>query len=280
MKNINTLVTAICFINRSKPGAEIYATFANRLLDDVMTKTPYDFRLITNEIEHFTNNQIKYSDRVILVEDKLENDKISIGVFNQLLKYKTMLGVDKKYDWLLYLDCDAGFIDTLDIDFVEYNTKQWESLGYDFMATRTNAILKEELSRYEEQKKEFHKKYPDQIFLPSHHESTLFSKKFIFYNVSSENGPFEWMNAKLPSEHIWYIKNNEKLEIMGNHFKVFNDKFQQQDPFNPITVDMEAFEVGVSAELAGYNIGELGSYGHHDVLKVGFNLNNWEKVKY
>ena len=52
-KNINILVSSICFINRNKSGAEIYATFANRQIDDAMTKTPYDIRVITNEPELF-----------------------------------------------------------------------------------------------------------------------------------------------------------------------------------------------------------------------------------
>jgi hypothetical protein len=42
---------------------------------------------------------------------------------------------------------------------------------------------------------------------------------------------------------------------------------------------MEAFEIGVSAFLAGYNVGEMGWGTSLEVLKVGFNHNNWEKVK-
>jgi hypothetical protein len=43
---------------------------------------------------------------------------------------------------------------------------------------------------------------------------------------------------------------------------------------------MEAFEVGVSSKLAGYNMGELGNEGEFHILNIGFNFNNWEKVKY
>ena len=60
----------------------------------------------------------------------------------------------------------------------------------------------------------------------------------------------------------------------------FNEKFETQTPDNLITWDMEAFEVGVSALLAGYNMGDLGNDGQFHVLKIGFNFNNWEKVKY
>jgi hypothetical protein len=278
-ENLNVLISAICFVNRKKPGAEIYATFANRLLNDVMTKTPYDFRIVTNEAFHFQENKDFWGDRVIVTEDKLENEKITVGPFNQLLKYKTMIGVDKKYNWLMYLDCDAGFTENLDVNLLEKQTKIWLDNGYDFIAPRTNAILKYELSDHESKKQIFEQSNPGVSYSPTAHGGNLFSAKFIFYNVSSEHGPHEWMEAKLPSEHIWYIKNDERLEKCGTQFKKFNEKFESQSPDNIITADMEAFEVGVSALLAGYNMGELGGE-HFSVMKVGFNFNNWEKVKY
>jgi hypothetical protein len=42
---------------------------------------------------------------------------------------------------------------------------------------------------------------------------------------------------------------------------------------------MEAFEIGVSAHLAGYNVKEMGWSNQNDIFKVGFNANNWEKIK-
>jgi hypothetical protein len=42
---------------------------------------------------------------------------------------------------------------------------------------------------------------------------------------------------------------------------------------------MEAFEIGVSAHHAGYNMGEMGWSNQSSIFKVGFNANNWEKVK-
>jgi hypothetical protein len=279
-EKLNILVSSICFINRNKPGAEIYATFANRLLNDVMTKTPYDFRVITNEPSHFYESQNKWGKRIIITEDNLVNERLTVGPFNQLLKYKTMLGVDKKYDWLLYLDCDAGFTGELDSNAIDQQTKVWESQGYDFLAARTNAVLRYELQDHEEKQKKFYELNPDNKFNPWTHGGNLFSAKFIFYNVTSENGPHEWMDAKLPSEHVWYIKNDNKMEKLGKQFKKFNEKFETQTPENLITWDMEAFEVGVSALISGYNMGDLGNDGQFHIFKIGFNLNNWEKVKY
>jgi hypothetical protein len=276
-KNINILVSSICFINRNKSGAEIYATFANRQIDDAMTKTPYDIRVITNEPELFEENQNKWGDRVTIVYDNLENNQIAVGPFNQLLKYKTMENVPKKYDWLLYLDCDAGFIDNVNVDLIEENIQRWEEQGYDILGTRTNCTVKGELLDHERRMEKAKSEGRELIIWG---EGNLFSAKFVYYGVSTENGPFEWFDAMMPSEHILLIKNNEKLSIMASEFKNFCTVFEKQmETGNIATWDMEAFEIGISAKLAGYNMGELGTYGHHDVLKVGFNSNNWEKIK-
>jgi len=51
------LVSTICFIqpNKIKDGAEIYATFANRLIDSTMEKTNFDIRVATNRPELFSD---------------------------------------------------------------------------------------------------------------------------------------------------------------------------------------------------------------------------------
>ena len=42
---------------------------------------------------------------------------------------------------------------------------------------------------------------------------------------------------------------------------------------------MESFEIGISAHLSGFNVREMGWENQHSILKVGFNANNWEKIK-
>jgi hypothetical protein len=275
---MNILISTICFINRNKLGAEIYATFANRLLNDVMTKTPYDFLITTNEPEHFEENKQKWGSRVSVRTEKLETHKLVVGVFNQLLKFYTIKEIDLKYNWVLYLDCDAGFTGEWNVSEVENFIKENESLGFDMFGTRTNAILKNELLEHEKIYK-IHEEEISKGNLNHYNPKTLFSNKFIFYNVTSSNGPFEWMDAKLPSEHVLLIKNDNKLEKMCKIFEEFCYTFETQGEF-PITIDMEAFEIGVSALLAGYNMGDFGNYGLYNVIKVVCNHNNWEKVKY
>jgi len=271
---MNILISTLCFINRDKPGAEIYATFAKRLIEDVLIKTPCDVLVTTNEIDLF--KEYENNTRVQIRSELLLNHKLTVSVFNQLLKFFTIKDIDSKYDWVLYLDCDAGITGPWDIEELNNTISQWEAEGYDMIGTRTNAILRNELADYENiltQHKEELKINPGTYFTDH-----LFGRKFRFYNVTTENGPVEWFDAKLPSEHVLLIKNNYKLPVMCKLFEEFCVKYESQDPV--ITTDMEAFEIGVSAKLAGYNMGDFGNYGLYHIIKIVCNFNNWEKVKY
>ena len=275
---MNILVSTICFVNRQKPGAEIYSTFAQRLIEDVMQKTPYDIMITTNEPEHFLNQKEIYGDRVIIRTELLETHRLTVGVFNQLLKFYSIKDIDLKYDWVLYLDCDAGISDTWDINEVKDMLNTNISSGIDMLGTRTNCILHTELQDHEIKVKE-HKKLIDAGQVNPYFAGNLFSNKFFFYEVSTENGPKEWFDAVLPSEHVFIVKNDERLPKMSKTFEDFCYKFETQGEY-PITVDMEAFEIGVSALLSGYKMGDFGNYGLYHIIKVTCNLNNWEKVKY
>jgi len=257
---INILVSTISFVNETKQGSEIYTTFAKRLIDDVITKTPYDVMVSTNQSELFSD--VEPSTRIIIKQQDMGNHKTHVGAFNQLLKFYAIKDINQKYDWVLYLDCDAGFTTSIDINQIEQFINSVEYAGYDMSALRTNAT-------YE---------WAEQEFLNTTDFNSwpkpLFNPKFFFY------GPHpEWKGAKLPSEHILLIKNNEKLSKMAEYFENFCTQFETQDPNSIITFDMEAFEIGVSAHLAGYNVKEMDWVNQNDVFKIGFNANNWEKIK-
>ena len=104
MKKI--LVSTISFVNHQKEGSEIYTTFAKRLVNDVLTKTNYDVRVSTNEPKYF--EELIGNDRVIINHCELGNHKTNVKAFNQLLKFYALKDVRNEYDWILYLDCDAG----------------------------------------------------------------------------------------------------------------------------------------------------------------------------
>jgi len=253
------LVSAISFVNEKKQGSEIYTTFAKRLVNDVLTKTPWDVMVSTNRADLFED--IK-SDRVKIKEEKLENHKTHVGAFNQLLKFYAIKDIDPSYDYVLYMDCDAGFTDNVNTDDVERMINHWESLGHDMVALRTDAT-------YDWAETEFNNTTDFNSW-----PKPLFNPKFLFYGVKEE-----WRGAKLPSEHVFLVKNTERLQVMANYFEDLCTLFETQDENYPVTYDMEAFEIGVSAHSAGINMGEMGWGNQVEILKVGFNANNWEKIK-
>jgi hypothetical protein len=253
------LVSAISFVNERKNGSEIYTTFAKRLIDDVLTKTPWDIMVSTNRGDLFQDIS---SDRLTINEDKLENHKTHVGAFNQLLKFISIKDIDPLYDYVLYMDCDAGFVDNVNLDDVDRMINYWESLGHDMVALRTDAT-------YDLSEKEFNETKDSETW-----PRPLFNNKFKFYGVRPE-----WRGSKLPSEHVFLVKNSEKLQVMANYFEDLCTLFETQDENNPITFDMEAFEIGVSAHSAGYNMGEMGWANQSSIFKIGFNANNWEKIK-
>lgn len=257
----NILISTISFFNPIKEGSEIYTTYAKRLISDVLSKTPYDIMVTTNLPEDFNDDFIKESNRVIIREDKLETHKTHVGAFNQLLKFTAIKDIDEKYDWVLYLDCDAGFTMEIDCDSINMMMDTWEQQGYDMLALLTNRT-------YEWAENE----YLENVKVNGYEK--LFDAKFRFYGINPE-----WRQATLPSEHCLLIKNNDKLPIMCSEFEKFCYQFETQDPNYIITYDMEAFEIGISALIAGYVVGEMEWGRHCELFKIGYNSNNWEKIK-
>lgn len=259
---MNILVSAISFVNQYKLGSEIYTTFASRLIDNTLNKTPFDIMVTTNapnDFQQYINNK-----RVIIKNETLINHKVYVKFFNQMLKFFAIRDIDSKYDWVLYLDCDAGFLSDINIEEIKQYLN--DNAEYDMFAVRTDATLAGE--------EQICKNYLDN---PNKEKMNppIFFEKFKFYEVQPE-----WYGACLPSEHILLLKNNHKLQPMSIQFEKFCTQFENQTNDPIIAADMEAFEIGVSAHLAGYRFKDLGHWGHHELLKVGFNLNNFEKVKY
>lgn len=258
MKKI--LVSTISYFNDKREKSVIYTTFAKRLINDVISKTPYDIMVNTNRSDLFED--IDKNERIIIRQNDLESHKTHVGVFNQLLKFSAIKDINSEYDYVLYLDCDAGFIDIVDTEQIDKHIELWESNGHDMVALRTNYPYTQ-----------VEKEYADVVNGVTK-EKKLFHQKIVFYGIKPE-----WRGSKLPSEHILLIKNDEKLPIMAKYFEDFCYEFETQDENHPVHYDMEAFEIGVSAFLAGYNMGEMGWQNQHEIFKVGFNANNWEKIK-
>lgn len=254
------LVSTISFVNTEKTGSEIYTTFAKRLVNDVLIKTPYSVMVSTNRSELF--DEVSKIDRVKINQVNMRNHRTHVGAFNQLLKFYAIQDIDSAYDWVLYLDCDAGFTEQINPIDIENYLNSCEFEGYDMCALRTDATYS----------------LSEQEFLETKDlnpwEQKLFNNKFRFYGANEL-----WRGAVLPSEHILLIKNNDKLSQMSKYFENFCTQFETQESDNIMTYDMEAFEIGVSAHLAGMKVKELGWNNQTNLLKIGFNANNWEKIK-
>jgi len=262
---MKVLVSTISYVNTfpGKEESELYLTFANRLANDVKTKTPFDIRINTNRKDFFEEDK-----RLSVKGDFLKDHYTHVGVFNQLLKFSALQQVDKKYDWVLYLDCDAGFTDNIDVDLVFEYINSLNQKNIEMVACRTDCTYESCLEEYNMSTKNG----TDFTYVDS--PSKLFNNKFQFYGVRDE-----WSGAKFPSEHFLLIKNTSKLQKMADHFEALCYEFETQDKNYPITWDMEAFEIGVAARLAGIDMQSIcGEFYNHN-LKIGFNFNNFENVK-
>jgi hypothetical protein len=261
------LVSTICFIqpNKIKDGAEIYATFANRLIDSTMEKTNFDIRVATNRPELFSDALLKYGDRVSLFVDTLEDKQVWVGAFNQLLKFLALKDVPSKYDYVLYLDCDSSFFKTVDNELVTETITKLEENNQNGMVNRSGTGY-----------------FLQQLTEHCSGIANMFSAKFNFYNLNLNTVPPEWEDAPMPCEHILFLKNEDnKLQIMSDKIAEFNEKLESQigQPYIACSPDMEAFELGIGVKVAGYKLAEIDSYIHHDVFCVKYNGSNWEKAK-
>jgi len=275
-KEFSVLITSICFIDKNQSTSSDYILSAHKLINDIMTKTPYDFKLITNSTSDFLiYEKSSYSNRIKIIEDNLVDDQLIVGDFNQLLKYKIFFGIPSEYDWVLYLDCDAGFSSAVNHEKLKSITQKYYENGCDFLGTRTHYILKDQLIDHE--KKIELCKNNNIVFVPWGTNSNLFSPKFVFYNLNSENIPVEWLDAKLPDEHMLFFKNSNKTEVMGLFLKDFCKKYETQLGGEIITISVEAFEIGISAKMAGYNVCDFDDSELEFEWNIIYNLNSINK---
>ena len=262
---MNILVSTISYVNThsGKEKSSIYTTFATRLANDVKTKTPFDIRINTNRKDLFEEDE-----RVSVRDDFFKDHYTHVGAFNQLLKFSAIQQVDKKYDWVLYLDCDAGLTDNIHTEKVFKYIDHLNQQGIEMVAKRTDCTFEGELEQFNNSTKN------GTDFTYTDFPKQLFNDKFRFYGIRDE-----WKGAKFPSEHFFLIKNTDKLQNMADHFENICYEFETQDKLYPVTFDMEAYEIGVAARLADIDMQEVCGEFYSHQLNVGFNFNNFENVK-
>lgn len=259
-------VSTISYYQEQVPQSEIYATFAKRLAKDIMEKTPFDFIVNTNRKDLF--EEINNSPRIQIRDWFLKDHKTRVKAFNQLLKFSAIKDIDEKYDWVIYFDCDVGIGEKLNIEEIENYLKDIEANGFEMAGVRTNCTYAEEVERFKAVKNE------PIINNTGAPYGQLFYNKFLFYGIDES-----LIGACFPSEHVFVVKNGPKLKIMAQEFEKLCYQFETQDKDYPVTVDMEAYEIGVSAHKANIKVTDLGNYYHCVAFSIKFNGNNLEKIK-
>lgn len=212
-------------------GGNDYLISSKNLAKELLNNTPHDVLLTTNNIDFFQN--IK-NDR-FFIRNNIPDDVIFTyrggSEFNYNLKYLAFKNLPDNYDIIFYLDCD--------IKNVFWNQNSDEKLKslmnkYDWVATRLNCVLKNEVKQYKET------------------GVALFSHKIKSYDILNWNENDILMNSCLPSEHFLIFKyNKEKLNKFTQKWEELNYILQTQNGGNGSWGD--GFEIGISAKFANYN---------------------------
>lgn len=262
------LVTTICFIqDKDKyPDAELYGKYANRLIESCMKNSSFDIRVATNRPDVFLEAVNRHKGRVFILQDDLSNNKIRVGHFNQLLKFIAFKDIPAEYDYILYVDCDSGFINEVDNKKIEDYVIVNQTKGFNGAAARADVdYLERELTEEANGRK------------------GMFNNKFLLYGLTLENLPHEWKNSSMPCEHILFLKNDpDKVKAVSDKIAEFNSIFENQliENNGPVLgIDMEAFEIGVSLNIAGYKCIELSTGEQQEIFGIGYNASNLERIK-
>jgi hypothetical protein len=230
---------------------QMYLNAAKKLANEILMQTKHDVLISTNNINFF--NDIK-SNRVKIRNNINKNLILSYGgEFNYNLKHNAIKNIPKKYDYIIYLDCDIKLDGWNELSDDFFETKFSE---YDFGADRLNCYLHDEVLRYVNQ------------------ESTLFTHKIKSYDIVENYSMDEdIMNSRLPSEHFFILKNDsEKVKKFQKKWEEMNVYLQNKNGEGGSWGD--GFEIGVSSNYAGFNkIMEIGPFYWQDTLGFKFNGN-------
>jgi hypothetical protein len=233
MKILFTLVTIDC-------GNEMYLHAVKNLINELITLTPHNVILSTNNIVFFDDLE---SDRLIKRNNIEEGVVYKFGSeFNYNLKYHAFLDLPPNYDVIIYLDCDIKLKQWDENS--EKIVKMFES-EYDFGATRLNCILGDQVKYYLE------------------NQSCLFRHKIESYKILDNYSiDDEIMNSKLPSEHFLVFKNDQsKISKFANKWRELNNYMQSINGMGGCWGD--GFEIGISTNFAGFTKQiDLNSDGH------------------
>lgn len=228
---------------------EKYSEFCNSFVSELINNTPYDIKITTDYPEKFDAS----NSRLIIDHVDISSHKIKIGSdFNYNLKHLCFREFDSKYETIFYLDCDQK-IEKFNSEEAERILDERYKQGYDFLGTRTNAILEGSLIRFK------------------NGEHELFRHKILNYDLINNPPPTSWLSAKMPSEHFFIMKNSPKVKAFYESWKDLNNRTEGLAECHGVWGD--GFEIGVAAAVAEFNVCEVDNYEQYVVFGIIFNGN-------
>lgn len=224
---------------------EDYSKFSLHLIRDLLEKTPFDIQITTDCPHVFTP-----SDRIIVKQADLTGRRFNINYsFNYNLKYLAFADISSEYEYVFYFDCDqqvVQFNTTALKELLDYHSKN----GYDYIAARTNAVLRDSLERFKRG------------------ENELFTHKILNFNLDKVDPPDSWLRANMISEHFFILK-NDKIKAFYETWRDLNAHTEALEECHGTWGD--GFEIGVAAAVAGYTAVEASSYDQYEVMGIVFN---------
>lgn len=226
-----------------------YLKSCKLLAEEIINKTSHDIIISTNNVRFFKD----LPNNGCIVRDNIELSSTLRygGEFNYNLKHHAFIDIPKNYDYIVYIDCD--------IKLKEWSEKSDnffinKMINYDYAADRLNCVLKNEVREYVEGK------------------SPLFTHKIKSYDIIEK---YEFndniMESRLPSEHIFILKNDpEKIILFQKKWSEMNNELQSSKKFMGSWGD--GFEIGVSANYAGYKQ-HFNLSPHYWKIVLGFDFN-------
>lgn len=231
----------------------LYLESAKRLISEILEQTSHDVLLSTNNYDFFSDI---ISERCKVRNNIKEDSILEYGTeFNFNLKHHAFIDIPEIYDYIIYIDCDIKLTSwTNDSDLFMTN----EMVNYEFSADRLNAILIDDVKRFKTG------------------TPCLFSHKISSYDIIERySEDDDIMNSRLPSEHIFIIKNDkDKVIKFQEKWEELNNYLQSKNGLGGSWGD--GFEIGISLRYAGYrNFINLSPYYWNVVLGFNFNGNKF-----
>ncbi len=212
-------------------GGDLYLKSSKKLIKQILENTRHDVLLTTNKLEYYDD----IDDNRFIVRDNIPEDSVFMYrgdvEFNYNLKYLAFKDLPEGYDVIFYIDGD------IKNNFWNEESENKLKLlinSYDWVATRLNCILKNEVIQYKTT------------------GSSLFKHKIASYEILKWDENDTLMESHLPSEHFLIFKyDKEKLDRFAIKWAELNSILQNKNGGDGSWGD--GFEMGISANYAGYD---------------------------